>query len=294
MLAILLSALALAAGCTWIAPPPPGTSPLKPIELASDAAELEIMFIRFPAADPALGPPLWNQVDELAIPGPLRHELATNGLRGGLIGGPLPEVLTHRIATADDQATPAAASAKISTDPIVRRWRLQVHRGRPTKIIASPVYEQLPLLTREEGQIRWPNLFKGPGVVRRRSRSRRGTAACGSASPRRLEYGENRQQWTGEDGVFRLQSGRPKRAFDRLKLDASLAAGQTLVISCLADRPGSLGHYLFTEPASAGLEQKLLLVRLADTKFDDLFAKATRPETAKAPMTKNVDLKKPE
>jgi len=289
---LLLCALA-PPGCTWLVPPPPGTSPLKPIELAGDGAELEVIFIRFPAKDPALGPPLWNQIDETAIPSSLRRELATNGLRTGLIGGPLPEVLARRIATADDQATPAAASAKISSEPIVRRWRVQAHRGRPTKIVASPVYEQLPLLTREEGQIRGQTYSQAQGLfLVEVDPQADGRVHIGLAP--QIEYGESRQQWTGEDGVFRLQSGKPKRIFDLLKLDANLASGQTLVISCLPDRPGSLGHYLFTEPAAEGLEQKLLLLRLADTKYDDLFSKATRPDAAKAPMTKSEGLKKPE
>jgi hypothetical protein len=95
-----------------------------------------------------------------------------------------------------------------------------------------------------------------------------------------LEYGDSRQTWTGQDGVFRLQSGKPLKTFDKLRLDVALASDQILVLTSLPQRSGSLGHYLFTEPRAGHVDQKLLLVRLAKTKFDDLFAEATQPEAA--------------
>ena len=91
-----------------------------------------------------------------------------------------------------------------------------------------------------------------------------------------LEYGESRQQWVGQDGVLRLQSGKPKQTFDKLRLDFALAHNETLVLSSLSERPGSLGHYLFTEPRAGQMDQKLLLIRLASTKYDDLFTQAIR------------------
>ena len=44
-----------------------------------------------------------------------------------------------------------------------------------------------------------------------------------------------------------------------------------LIVSSLPNRPGSVGHYFFTEN-EARLEQKLLIVRLAQTQHDGLFS----------------------
>ncbi len=45
-----------------------------------------------------------------------------------------------------------------------------------------------------------------------------------------------------------------------------------LVLSSLSNRPGSLGHHFFTEKQNEGrLEQKLLIIRLAQTQHDGLF-----------------------
>ena len=39
----------------------------------------------------------------------------------------------------------------------------------------------------------------------------------------------------------------------------------------LPDRPGSLGHYFFTEQTKGAMEQKLLLIRVAQTQHNDVF-----------------------
>jgi hypothetical protein len=46
-----------------------------------------------------------------------------------------------------------------------------------------------------------------------------------------------------------------------------------LLVSSLPGRPGSLGHYFFTEQTSGALDQKLLLIRLAQTQHNDLFGR---------------------
>ena len=51
---------------------------------------------------------------------------------------------------------------------------------------------------------------------------------------------------------------------------ATLPPGAMLVLGSLSSRPGSLGHHFFTEN-DGRLEQKLLVVRLAQTQHDDLF-----------------------
>ena len=43
-----------------------------------------------------------------------------------------------------------------------------------------------------------------------------------------------------------------------------------LVLSCLPDRPGSLGHYFFTEGEDNRLKQKVLVLRLCQTQHNDL------------------------
>jgi hypothetical protein len=101
-----------------------------------------------------------------------------------------------------------------------------------------------------------------------------------------LQYGQSRQQWVSEDGRLIPQQGKPKRMFERLAFDATLASGQMLVLTSWPQHTGTLGHYLFTEspnfaePQDGQLQQKLLVVRLAQSRHSDLFAPAKLADKA--------------
>ncbi len=288
LLAVVWWCAPFSAGCHWFEPAPTGKSPLTPLSLSDDSADLEVVIFRFPAGDSELRDPLWNQIDEQGFSADLRREMAANGLRAGLIGGPLPEVLSRRLAAAEDQSTPTAKAAMLQGEPPVRRSRLQLHRGRPGKIVTSGTYDQLSLLTCDDGQVRGKTYSQAQGLLVMQVDPLAEGRVRVDLTPN-LEYGTNRQQWVGEDGVFRLESGKPKQVFERLKTETTLAPNQTLVLSSLPQRPGSLGHYLFTEQRNGRLEQKLLLIRLAGTKFDDLFAQAVPPEEPKPGKGKQAD-----
>ena len=71
--------------------------------------------------------------------------------------------------------------------------------------------------------------------------------------------------------MLRLETGRPRKVYDDMTMTANLQPGSMLILSSLSNRPGSLGHYFFTQN-DARLEQKLLVVRLAQTQHDGLFS----------------------
>jgi hypothetical protein len=273
------AALALVAalwlsGCEQLVYKPKGTSPLAPLELTDDGVELEVIFIRFPAGDREMNGTLWNDVDEQSLPAATRTELAANGLRAGVIGGETPAILARRLAAAEDHSTPAAAAAKLEAEPAVRRSRMQMHRGRPGSIIASPVYDQLSPLIRDEGQLGGKTYRQAQGefIIDVDPQPDRNVTL--SLLPE-LQYGEAQQKYMADDGVIRMELAKPKRTFDKLKLTATLAPDQMLLVTSLPERPGSLGHYFFTEPKSGRLDQKLLVIRLSDTKYNDLFVRVT-------------------
>jgi hypothetical protein len=69
--------------------------------------------------------------------------------------------------------------------------------------------------------------------------------------------------------MYRLDAGRDKKAFDALTISASLARGQMLVMTCLPNRPGSLGYHFFSDRRAGRADQKLLILRLAQAQHDD-------------------------
>jgi hypothetical protein len=258
------------AGCEAITFKPKGTSPLVPLELSNDAAEFEILFVRFPVGDPELNKTLWSDVDEQAVPAALRAELAANGLRAGLIGGHTPQVLATKLAAAEDNSTPTTAAARLEAEPAVRRSRMQIHRGQPGNIVASGVYDRVPLLVREEGQLHGDDYRNAQGEFVVEADPQADHRVKISLVPH-WQFGEARQQIVGDNGMFQIQSGKRKKTFGKLKFEATLAPDQMLLVTSLPDRKGSLGDYLFTDHVGGHVDQKLLVIRLADTKCTDLF-----------------------
>ena len=74
------------------------------------------------------------------------------------------------------------------------------------------------------------------------------------------------------DVQVRFEPGRPRETLSDLAMECKLAPGQVLVLTCDAQREGSLGRYFFTDTSRDRLEQKLLCIRLSQTQLDDRFA----------------------
>ena len=72
------------------------------------------------------------------------------------------------------------------------------------------------------------------------------------------------------------------RIFERLRLEAVLSPGQTLLLTSTVDTKG-LGDQFFSASAGGGGARKLRLVRLAQTQYDDLFASEDAALPAMAP-----------
>ena len=70
------------------------------------------------------------------------------------------------------------------------------------------------------------------------------------------------------------------RSFDSLAIEVLMTPGESLVLSCTADVKG-LGQHMFVDGKSDSDTQYLVLVRLTQTQFDDLFA----PDKTAQPVT---------
>ena len=134
---------------------------------------------------------------------------------------------------------------------------------------ASGVYPQLPVLVCESGQLSGQTYNEAQGVFVVTSLPQPDGRVRLELVPE-LQHDQPRQRWVGNQGIIRLDASRPKRVYADMAITADLSPGAMLVLSSLANRPGSLGHDFFTQN-DGRLEQKLLVVRLAQTQHDGLF-----------------------
>jgi hypothetical protein len=244
--------------------------------MSPDAVVLEIFTVRVPPADEAGQGALWSEIDEQLVPAGVRRELARNGFRLGVVGMPMPTAL-ERLLDLKDKPPPSTENtiANLQSEPTeraVQRRRLQLRSGRRSDVVTSGIYDELPLLMRDDdGEVRGTTYHRAQGLLALRALAQGDGRVRLELTPE-LHYGEPQQRWTGDGGILRLETGRAKRVFDKLRLAATLSPGQMLVVTCLPTRPGSLGHHFFTEPSSGGTAQKLLLLRVAQTQHDEAFA----------------------
>jgi len=275
-LALALGFGLILAGCAFGPAKARGRSPLSPIKPSVEASALEVIFVRHPYDASAWNAELWKDVDELQIPASVRHTLAQNGMRAGVITGTLPSTLA-RVLSANTQplgengakSGSSEAADKLETEPFVRRRTLHAPSGQRSELLASGIYEQLPVLIREGSEVHGKPYAKAQCVFALKA-SPAGDKRVRLGLVPELHHGEPRQEIRGEDGVFRWDSGRPRVAFENMAIEVHLAPGQSILLGMRTERPGSLGHHFFSESRNGQLEQKLMLIRFDGTKFDNL------------------------
>jgi hypothetical protein len=273
-LALILGACA--AGCASNSISTRNKSPLAPFKPSLETSTLEVMFVRHEYKLPALNEDLWNAVDETALPAEVRSAISKNGLRAGVIAGALP----LRIESTLSSPSPALPSAtegpgavtsigQAASAPTISRRTLHVLPQQRSELLASDVYERLNLLVRDGDEGCGHQYFKARCAVAITSTPLGDGRVRLSLVPE-VQHGEPRQQYRGDDGMWRVDSARPKVSLETMAFEVVLSAGQTVVIGARADRPASVGHYFFTEPVNGELEQKLLLIRFTGNKYDQL------------------------
>ncbi len=251
-----------------------GESPLTSTQMSADSVVLEILRVHVPCDDPALGSSLWEEIDEQHFSTELRRKLQRNGFRVGLVGSPIPETLA-RLLELEDNPPPTGEATEIDLADMecqtkVQRRRIQIRAGRRAEIVTSGVREELPVLLWDSGQLNGQTYAKAQTLLSMKAFPKDDGRVRLELLPE-LYHDESRQRWVGGQGTLRLQAGRPSRTFDQLAISAVLSPGAMLLITAAPDRPGSLGHHFFTE-AQSNPQQKLLIIRLAQTQHDDLFS----------------------
>lgn len=265
--------LALAAGCTPLNEGLP-KSPLQRAQMSRDSVGLDIVSVYCPfgvAADEKL----WAEIDEQLLPAALRQRLTQNGFRAGVISGQIPTTLSQMIGLKDAVASgvgwESLSLEEAGTEQNVSGHHLEARGGRRHEIIASEEYPELALLMRDpagNGGGFYPNaqgIFGLTVYPEPDGRVRLNLVP-------ELHYGMVTTHATAENGVLRMEQGKPRRVLDTLAISATLAPGQVLAVTSLPTRIGSLGHQFLTREVGGKRQQKLLLIRIAQTQHQGIFS----------------------
>lgn len=276
-----LSLLPLQLGCAqWNQTAQNEHTLLRPATPSPDSVAIEIFFARLPEAERVIRGKLWDEVDEQHLSNELRRELSKNGFRAGLVGsqvpGPLAQLLQldSSASASDGQVRPA----NLETNSGVRRSTMQLRSARHGEIQVSEVLDRIALLrVGQDGQVSGKPYDQAQGIFDIQASIQPDGRVLVHLIPE-LHYGQPIREFVAEDGIFRPLIARRREVFDGLGIESTLAPGQMLLISCLPDLPGSLGHHFFRVESSAGRQQKYLVVRLAQVPPTDLFANEFAPQ----------------
>lgn len=265
----------LASGCSFIDrhATADSKSPLSQCSPSADSVTLEIFFARGPLGNATINGKLWNEIDEQRLPAEVRRRLLENGFRAGVVGGHVPDDLARLLTLTDKQTNSGKepAPVRLDADPNVNLRVLQARVGKRNEVICSGTYEQLPLLERERDQVRGHTYSQAEGRLALKAFPETPNRVQLELVPE-VHYGEQQPRWVGSDGILRLDAGKPRKVFDDLQLRVTLAPGEMLVMTSLPDKPGSLGHYFFTQPTSEQQSQQLLVTRVARGRSEELFS----------------------
>lgn len=265
------------AGCAWMAPPAnhAATTILQPAQMAPGSAVVEVFSVRLPPGEPELNSRIWDEVDEQHFPSEVRRKLEKNGFRAGILAGQIPPSLARLLDLKDKPIASGEFQqvkiADMATPVRVSSQHLQTRAGQRYEIAASGVIEKMPVLVSDRGEIRGQVYEQAQGIFALSVDPQPDGRVQLELVPE-IHHGQNRQHWVGDQSFFRLETGRPKRAFEDLKLTALMGPGAMLLLGSQPNRQGSLGHYFFLagNGSDERPDQKLILVRLCQTQHDDL------------------------
>ena len=238
---------------------------------------LELTFVRYAEDDAELGTELWNLVDEQCLPNNLRHRLAGNGLRIGLVRGLLPPELAERLTP-----TPAAdgtepADSPLATDRAVVRRVIQTLPGQSNEIVATPRVEELVLLERDSrsaAEALSGQTYRAASAI---FDARVTPTADGAVELELLpliRHGAVERNWIGDDGAFRLEAGQQRTVMDRLAISLPLPADGVVIISCAGQPSASIGDAFFRDPRGRHEGCRLLVIRMLARTTDPMFSPA--------------------
>lgn len=235
---------------------------------------IELLFVRHDPHDPVITTDLWTLVDEQALGSELSARLAANGLRAGVLSGPLPPAVAERLASAAVTTDAAAA------DEAVSRRVLRLLPGKRAEIVAAAGIPEVVVLEHDADGVRG-------GTYRDCTSQLTARAWPGPDGRTRLEvvpevkHGPLQRTWIGEEGMFRLETGQARLRFEQLTIDALVPHRAMLVIGGSEAPSATVGDALVRDrKASAGMQ--LILLRPLGTGVDPVFT-TSAPEDTTAP-----------
>jgi hypothetical protein len=274
-------AMVILAGCSTWTTVPMGKSLLQPARMSPDSVVIEFALMDLADSQGGLDAELWRGVDEQQIPVQTRQKLARHGFRCGVVGGQLPSWLSDQLADQSRRLELDESERTAVVSDLLTERRIQCRANQRRAVPVGVKCKELEVGT-GENDTEPPRKYEDAQCHLGLTVIPKGDGQVELELVPEIQHGPMHQRWIGREGLFRLDASRDSIRYDDLKVAVSLLPGQTLVLSAspaagglskafAGKAGGSLGH-VSTVPDTLESPHKLVLLRLAQTQFDDLFS----------------------
>ena len=244
-------------------------------KMSPDSVVVETIIIRFPKEQSEALDQLWSTVDESIFEVALRRKLVDNGIRGGVLIGELPVGVRTRMAELGDfSKTDPMEQADLAADVKSTLNRLQCRAGRRKELpVRREQSQPLVVLSSKEDRIEGAS-YERPSMLFDLRTIPHGDGQATIKLTPEIQHGEERKALVRSDLGMRYEMSRDRKTWGDLELAVKLSPRQILVLSCNGEpKSSNLGKAFFvTQTAEQSEERVLLLIRLAATQLDELFA----------------------
>lgn len=234
-----------------------GLPPLRP---ASDAVQLQIVFIERPSDDALASKLVWQELDQIgALPPATRTRLIDHGFRVGQTGASPPPTMQTLLGLKEE-----IGIDDFSDDRLIRGRRMGLRNGQETELAISDTVPACRMTYLTDGSEETAEYQQARCVLRLKPVRQQDGWVKLEFTPE-VHHGAAQMRPTPSDEGWALRGGQKIDVRHSLKFSVTLSTGEFVVIGCdgkNADLPGS--RFFRRETDNAGEQQRLLVVRVAD------------------------------
>ena len=227
---------------------------------ASDAIQLQVVFIERPADDSLASQLVWQELDQIgALPPATRALLIDHGFRVGQTGASPPPALQTLLGLTEE-----ITSNDADEERLMRGRRMGLRSGQETELLTNDSVAQCQMKFLSNGQEDVLDYQQARCIFRLKPVRQQDGWVRLDFTPE-VHHGDARMRPTPNDEGWALRGGQKVDARHALKFSVTLSTGEFVVVGCdqsSKDTPGS--RFFKRETEKAGEVQRLLVVRVAD------------------------------
>lgn len=233
---------------------------LPALRVASDAIQLQIVFIERPVDDVLASRLVWQEIDQVgALPPATRMLLLDHGFRVGQAGASPPPALQTLLGL-----TVEIHDHDATDERLMRGRRLGLRNGQDTEIRMSEILPDCRMQFLKSSQSELMEYTQAQCVLRLKPVRQQDGWVRLEFTPE-IHHGEARMRAQPNEEGWALMGGQKVDVRHALKFSVMLSTGEFAIIGSLSDHDDTPGRAFFTRDTEKnGRSQRVLVVRLAD------------------------------